>query len=261
MSALPVVVSGLAATAVKGLRLTPREAVELDRSGARDNRRFYVVDDRARMLNGKQLGELSAVVADYRDADRRMILTFPDGAAVSGTVELGPAIDTRFFSRAARGRRVRGPWSEALSAYVGRPLRLVEADPRQGGVDRGRAGAVSLVSRASLGALAHAAGEGTVDARRFRMLVEVDGAAAHEEDGWVGTRLRVGAAVVRVHGHVGRCLVTTRHPETGSVDLPVLDVLRSYRGDAPTTAPLAFGIYGAVLEPGVVRVGDRVEPG
>jgi len=225
-----------------------------------DNRRFYLIDERSRMVNGKQLGQLQAVVPDYDDADRRLSLSFPDGAVVSGTVELGREIATSFFSRPATARLVLGPWSAALSGHAGRAVRIVDPGPGGGGVDRGRAGAVSLFSRASLSALAAVAGVADLDARRFRMLVEVDGARAHEEDGWVGREVRIGSALVAMHGHVGRCLVTSRDPLSGSVDLPTLDLLRSYRDDAATTEPLAFGIYGEVLEGGAVRVGDRVEP-
>ena len=54
------------------------------------------------------------------------------------------------------------------------------------------------------------------------------------------------------------CVDTSRHPENGTVDLPTLDLLRDYRGELPTTEPLPFGIYGEVLEPGAVHVGDQV---
>jgi uncharacterized protein YcbX len=60
-----------------------------------------------------------------------------------------------------------------------------------------------------------------------------------------------------VRGHVGRCLVTTRHPDSGLSDLPTLELL-SYRRELATTEPLAFGVYGEVLEPGRVRVGSVV---
>ncbi len=62
-----------------------------------------------------------------------------------------------------------------------------------------------------------------------------------------------------LHGHVGRCIVTSRHPESGVVDLPTLDLLRSFRSGLDTTEPLPFGVYGEVLRAGVVHVGDRVE--
>ena len=40
--------------------------------------------------------------------------------------------------------------------------------------------------------------------------------------------------------------------------MPTLDILRSLRGQAATTEPLAFGVYGEVLRAGVVAVGDRL---
>jgi MOSC domain-containing protein YiiM len=35
--------------------------------------------------------------------------------------------------------------------------------------------------------------------------------------------------------------------------------LRSFRSGRDTTEPLPFGVYGKVVRPGAVRVGDRVE--
>jgi uncharacterized protein YcbX len=155
---------------------------------------------------------------------------------------------------------VEGPWSEALTEACGQPLRLVEADGDGGGVDRGAAGAVSLISRASLARLASEGGRESVDPRRFRMLVEIDGVDAHAEDGWVGSLVRIGEALVGFDGHVGRCLITSRDPDTGEVDLPTLDILSSYRTGLGTTEPLPFGIWGRVVSPGTVRVGDEVTP-
>ena len=250
-------VVALALAPVKGLRLVGREQILLEASGVREDRRFYLIDDRDRMVNAKQLGELGAVVADYEHSTRRLALTFPTGDVVAGTIEPGPTVMTRFFSRTRTARVVAGPWAQALSAYVGRPLRLVEAGDDGGAVDRGDAGAASLISRASLDRIAGEAGA-PVDPRRFRMLIEVDGIGPHAEDGWVGADVQIGAATVRFHGHVGRCLVTSHHPETGAIDLPTLDLLGAYRREARTTEPLAFGIYGEVVEPGAVRVGDAV---
>jgi uncharacterized protein YcbX len=223
-----------------------------------DDRRFFLVDERGRLVNGKHVGELGSVVAAYDGDARALTLTFPDGAVVAGTVELGEPFHARFFSRPRRSAEVLGPWSQALSEWFGRTLRVVEGIDRCG-VDRGRRGAVSLISRASVDGLARVAGELDVDARRFRMLVEIDGVAAHAEDAWVGARVRIGEAIVRVGGHVGRCSITHRHPESGADDLPTLDLLRSYRGGLDTTEPLAFGVYGEVLGGGRVAVGDAVE--
>jgi uncharacterized protein YcbX len=254
---MPPAVTGLATTVVKGTRLRSVPEVTLESGGAPGDRRFYLIDERGRMVNGKQLGPLSAVVADYAADEHALTLTFPDGSIVVDRIEAGEDMTTRFYSRSRRGRLVGGPWASALSDYLGQPLRLVESP---GSVDRGARGAASLISRASLDRLAQAAGEPGVDVRRFRMLIEIDGVAAHAEDEWVGRRVTVGAARIAFHGHVGRCLITSRDPDTGEIDLPTLDLLRDYRRELDTTEPLPFGIYGEVIEAGRIRVGDPVVP-
>jgi hypothetical protein len=250
---------GLAFTPVKATRLHAVHRVELGPEGLLENRRFYVIDDRERMINSKIVGELQTVTADYSHADRTLTLSLPDGQVVEGEVRLGAEVDTRFFSTQRRGRLVEGPWSEALSAVAGRRLRLVEPCSPGGGVDRAADGAVSLISRASLGRLAEVGGVDSLDSRRFRMLIEIEGVSAHAEDRWVdGGPVRIGGAVVAFTGHVGRCLITSRDPDSGVVDLPTLDLLGSYRGSLDTTEPLPFGVWGRVLKPGTVRVGDEV---
>jgi uncharacterized protein len=255
-------VVGLTYTPVKATRLHVVPSLELGPDGVPDNRRFYVIDARDRMINSKIAGELQTIVAEYSAGDRRLRLELPDGRVVEDEVRLGEELDTRFFSETRRARVVEGPWSEAFSEVAGRALRLVEPCDGELGVDRGADGTVSLISRGSLARLASAGGvEGPIDVRRFRMLVEIDGVDSHEEDGWVGGRpVRIGEAVVAFGGHVGRCLITSRDPDSGVVDLPTLDILGSYRGAGAveTTEPLPFGVWGRVLEPGTVRIGDEV---
>jgi uncharacterized protein len=246
-------VSGLATTAVKSTRLATVERIELDELGARGNRAFCVIDDRGRMVNAKRFGSLQTVRSRHRDGE--LVLTFPDGSRAGGPVQYGETLPIKFFSHECEARLLVGPWTEALSDYIGKPLRLVEPEV---GVDRGRDGGVSVISRASVQHLAEVAAEDSVDVRRFRMLIEVDGVAPHEEDSWVGRKVRIGPALVAMHGNVGRCLITGLDPDTGVPTLPTLDLLGSYRRELETTEPLPFGIYGEVLEPGPVVVGDPV---
>jgi hypothetical protein len=252
---MAITVTGLAVTPVKGTRVREVEVVELGERGARGNRVFYVINERGRMMNGKDFKHLQAVVADYEPEAETLALVFPDGVRATGSVQYGDAVTTSFFNHPKEAREVRGPWNEALSSFFGQPLRLVGA---LSAVDRGRYGAISVMSRASLRHLAGVADRDGVDGRRFRMLIEVDGIAAHEEDGWVGRRVRVGSALVKPHGHVGRCVITARDPDTGDGDLDTLKLLATYRHKIDTTEPLPFGIYGEVLEGGPVRVGDPV---
>ena len=208
-------VRALSITPVKGTRLQTVERVVLDRAGARGDRRFYVIDGRDRMVNAKQLGELTALVAGFSEDRAELRITFPDDRVVAGEIRLGETVNTRFYSDSAVAQLVDGPWSGALSDYAGQPLRLVQA-VGGGAVDRGAAGGVTLISTASLERLAEVGGRDGIDARRFRMLIEIDGIDAHAEDRWVGRRAQVGEAVIGFHGHVGRCLITSRDPETGA---------------------------------------------
>jgi uncharacterized protein len=255
---MTVVVRGLAVTPVKATRLHQVPQIELGPEGVPDNRRFFVIDERGRMVNSKRIGALQTIVANYSAPERVLRLTFPDGRVVSDRVRLGEPVDATFFSIPVRVPLVEGPWSEAISELAGMPLALVQSERPCGAVDRASDGTVSLISRGSLARLAAQAGQSDLDSRRFRMLIEVDGVEAHAEDGWVGRSVRVGSAVVIFKGHVGRCLITSRDPDTGKVDLPTLDLLGAYRSGLGTTEPLPFGVYGEVLQPGSIRVGDAV---
>ena len=73
--------------------------------------------------------------------------------------------------------------------------------------------------------------------------------------------MRIGEAVIRPTGHTGRCLVTSRDPETGVSDLDTLGLLATYRRDVESTEPLSCGVHAAVDRPGRVRLGDAVERG
>lgn len=256
---MPASVSWISFTPVKGLRVRPLQEAQLTTDGIAGDRAFFLADASGAMVNAKRHGALVRVLADHDRAAGRLALRFPDGVEVAGAVELGAPEAVRFFGLTLRARPLLGPFSQALSRHAGAPLRLLAAPSERPGVDRGRDGAVTLLSRASLEALrAHSGAAQSLDERRFRMNLGIDGVAAHAEDDWLGRELRVGAARLRVSGHVGRCVVTTRHAETGVVDFPTLHHLQAYRGALASTEPLPFGVHARVLEPGRVRVGDAV---
>jgi uncharacterized protein len=251
-------VSGLSLAPVKGLRISRVQRATLEPDGLRGDRTLFLVDERGRMVNGKRHGSLQQVAATLDGG--RLTLEFPDGRALSEPVRLGDeSFSVSFFNRPREARLVEGAFSEAISQHVGEPVRLVAFADGRPAVDRGRQGAVTLVSEASIASLAELAGDGPLDPRRLRMSIELDGAAPFEEDSWLGSDLRIGAeAVIRAKGHVGRCLVTSRDPQSGEIDVPTLDLLRRLRGEVPTTEPLAIGIYGAVVRPGPIALGDAI---
>jgi hypothetical protein len=251
-------VSWLTIAPVKGLALVEVDELVLARRGVAENRRFYLVDADGQRYGLKRDGRLGLVRPAWDAARRRLELAFPDGSVVAGEVDVDGEVTTQFVGRAVTGRVVRGPWSEALSEYAGRPLQLVRTEIGIA-VDRDR-GPVSMLSEASLEELRRRAGrEERVDPRRFRMLIGVGGVRAHEEDEWIGRRVQVGEAVVLLREQVARCAITTQNPKTGRPDFDTLREIKAYRGVRDRKL-IDFGVYGEVAEPGRVRLGDPVEP-
>jgi uncharacterized protein YcbX len=92
---------------------------------------------------------------------------------------------------------------------------------------------------------------GSWDRRRFRSNVVLEGPG---EDGLIGTRVRVGGAVLDVNDPIARCVMVTR-PQPGGIgrDTSVLKTIhRQHGGD------LAVGAQ--VHTPGTVRTGDDLVP-
>lgn len=244
---------------VKKLALQQLREVRLERDGVRENRRFFLVHADGGLVRNVNHGGLVPVQSAWDEDAGRLELRFPDGRVVTGQVTLGEPVQTDFYGRPVAGHVVVGPWAEALSAWVGDDLRLVQADEVGGAVDRPN-GLVTLVSTASVEAFAAAAGT-PVDERRFRMLFGVEGLDAYEEDGWIGRAVHLGDAVVVPRGHVGRCYAITRNPETGDSDFDALKLMARHRRGVDATEPIPFGISAEVVQPGTVRLGDEVAVG
>jgi MOSC domain-containing protein len=244
---------------VKALALVHPDEVVVGMTGVAGDRRFWLRDENGNLFNGKREGLLQGIRPEWDESSRRLALAFPDGVRIDGLVELGEEVDATMYGELRSSRRVVGPWQDAISQFVGRPLELLWSD--DGGVDRlTDGGTVSLVSTASLECLRGEMGvDAPVDGRRFRMLFEIDGIGPHEEDTWIGHHVRVGDAELVVNGDIGRCVTTSRHPDTGVVDMPTLATLAAYRRDG-RNEPLPFGVKAAVVTAGRVRAGDTATP-
>ena len=250
-------VSRISVSPVKGFGLSHPGEVELGPNGVVDNRRFFLVGPDGQRLRSSATPWPVRVRADYDAPKERLRIVLADGTAVEGdALGNGERIHSTSGTIDVRGRVVPGPWEAPLSRLAGRPVRLARADVTGAGMNA----PVTLVSDGSLRRLAREAGRPEVDARRFRMLFELEGCKPHEEDTWEGRRFGIGEAVVRVGGPVDRCAVTTRDPDTGERDLDTLRLLRDYRGRRQSDGAVLFGVYAAVVQPGRVRVGDAVRP-
>jgi uncharacterized protein YcbX len=235
---------------VKGMRVIAMPELEIESGGAAGDRAFFVVDPEHRLLLTSRNPALVQIVPRW--ADGVLALRFPGGAEVAAVPEPGRAATTHNYEgRPIAGRLVRGPFAAALSEHLGRPVHLLARDRAVRGPDDAP---VTVMSQASLSALAPALDGNAPDARRFRMTIAIDGVGAWEEHGWGGREIAVGEALLRGIEPVPRCAVTTRDPDSGDRDVPVLRGLAQLRGKDDVT----FGLWCDVVRPGRVRIGDAV---
>jgi uncharacterized protein len=134
-----------------------------------------------------------------------------------------------------------------LAAELGTGLRVMRLD--RGAFDAMPVSIISDSTVSALCSLAHVPG----NELRFRpnVVVTLDSGAPFEEDEWVGSAVRIGAAVVRLDRRDSRCIIVNVDPATGLPDSHLLKVIGTTRG-------AYAGVYGTTVLPGVVRVGDPV---
>ena len=247
-------VSRLSIAPVRSLGLEHPDKIVVTEVGVVEDRRFFLADADNRLVDRLVVGELVQISAHTDPEATTLRMTFPDGRVIEDDVRLGGAIETPIHGRTGVGHVVKGPWGEALTAFCGRPITLVRCD-RPAGTRKGNP--TSLIGDGSLAELARQSGVEAVDGRRFRMLIEIDGAEAHEEDTWIGGRVGLGSAELMITKPDARCAITTQHPDTGVRDLDTLRTIIAYRG-LREGKYADLGVLGDVATPGTIRIGDEV---
>ena len=134
-----------------------------------------------------------------------------------------------------------------LAEELGPGLRVMRLD--RGAFDAMPVSVISDSTVLALCTLAHVPG----NQLRFRpnVVVTLDSGAPFEEDEWVESAVRIGAAVVRMDRRDSRCIVVNVDPARGLPDSHLLKAIGRARG------PYA-GVYGTTVRPGLIRVGDPV---
>jgi uncharacterized protein YcbX len=111
---------------------------------------------------------------------------------------------------------------------------------------------VSIINLASVADLENLTGA-PVNPLRFRGNLHVEGWPAWHEFSLLGCEIAIGpSARLKIVKRIVRCAATEVDPDTGIRDLPIPTTLMKTYGHADC------GIYGEVISPGTVSVGDRV---
>jgi hypothetical protein len=214
---------------VKSMLGELRDHLDLDERGCVADRVWSVRTAEGKIASGKDTRRFAAVIGmlELRAAQRDgwVVITFPDG--VESSVD-DPSTPSR------------------LSAHLGRPVTV----GRETDVSHFDDGPVSLVGTASVEALGVERGE-EVDPARFRPNVLLATEEPFVEDTWIGRRLEIGSAALRVVAPSPRCEMINM----ATADLP------EQRGNLAAIGRLhdaCLGVIARVERPGRVALADEV---
>lgn len=243
---------------VKSMQGEEVPALRIGDSGAEGDRLWGVVEvASAKVLSAKRTPSLLHASARLDNSNGEVTVTLPDS---SSHLAGDPATD------------------EALSAWLGRPVRLQRpapqptpyeltmdptddasevwdfATPPGSFVDLA---SVHLLSTASLSAMAAVYPQGQWAARRFRptVLVECDASDAASgpvEETWVGRTLRIGVVALSPFMATPRCAMPTRaQPHGLDRDTGIAAALRDHNDNN-------LGVYATVSAGGEIAIGEAV---
>jgi uncharacterized protein YcbX len=245
-------VSSLWCYPVKSMQGEQRDELTFNANGVVGDRQYGVFDLAARtVLSAKREGRLFDASATL--CDDELTITLPDGRSY----EPGDPLD------------------EALTQWLGRPVRLVasstfgaatyesqndfEHDESPSETWDGPPGSfvddspLHLLTSLDLENLMNERPELQWDVRRFRPNAVLEPATEDPSPLALGSHVTIGACEVYVHKDCKRCVMTTR-AQPGSLDRE-LDILRHVARHHDNIV----GVRAGVVRPGVVRVGDAVQ--
>jgi uncharacterized protein YcbX len=216
---------------VKSMGVEALSVVEVGRVGLVGDREWAVYGLDGKLASGKHSRRFRRMDPVFELLARRLddetVVTLPDGSSVTaGTPEA----------------------DEALSVHFGEPVTV----RRETEVPHQDAATFSLVGTATLVELGRHEGDGRpLDPRHLRANVVVETEQPYVEEAWIDHEVTVGTVRLRLTEGIERCRMVGV-AQVGLAERP--GMLRAISDHHDLTA----GVYGVVLEPGRVAVGDPV---
>lgn len=252
----------------------------LTASGLQWDRAWMVTDPEGALRTQRELPRMVLIQPAF-DGDA-LVLTAPDMPTLRLPTAVPPAANSatsaRVWKDTVEARDMGDEAAQWFSQFLGAPCRLVRFNPDYRRiVDRAWTGDVEAItqfadgfpmlvtSTASVDELNHrlaAAGEATVDVRRFRPNIVIDGVEPHDEDRIDALYIDAGAEAVelKMAKPCSRCPMPDVNPDNAAVGTQVNGMLRQYRQDPRVNGALTFGMNAITLqgEGQVLAVGQRI---
>jgi len=272
-----VVVEALTIYPVKGCRGTSLSEAMITRRGVVGDRLFALVAD-GQPLDQIKAPQLGGVGVRWEEQSGVLIFEHPEYGRYEHVRRVdGALVPTRYVLDEFEGRDQGDSVAAWLSDVAGRKVRLItsgeawaqnlplEQFERLHQQMRDRFYSVSPVSLSNRTSLADLNGrlQSPVPMNRFRMNVVVTGLEPYEEE-TIGS-LSTGDVRLERVTVAERCIIVTTDQETGvRNNSDLLQMLNKFHRRAKGErfgSGLVFGVYLAVSQEGVLRVGDRMAVG
>ncbi len=261
------------------------DEAELTDTGLLFDRAWMVVDSQGDFVSQRELPRMALIQPSFKMG--QLVLRAPGMLALH--LELyaaeGP-LKVRVWNDEVMACDMGDLAAQWFSDFLGadapeglKQLRLARFDPevrrpsnarwlggREAGTQFADGFALLVASTASLDGLNErlvAAGEPSVDMRRFRPNIVLRGVEAHDEDRVGPLRIETGggdAAVIDTVKPCARCPIPNVDPDTATSSPAVNDTLQAYRQDARLNGAVTFGMNAIVIEGDgqFLRVGQAV---
>ena len=227
---------------VKSLQGERLDVADLGAEGIHGDRQWALFDlDTGYGLTARRVPDLLFAAGRLRP-DGGVEVVLPDGRVTVEDAEISDWLGRRVTLAAAGSAPGRPRYESPDDDLVENSGRWHDWQGAPGAFHDNADGRVSLVTTGTLGHW---------DRRRFRSNVVLDGAG---EGGLIGSRVRLGDAVLDIGDPIPRCVMVTR-PQPGGIarDTSVLKAIHRQRGGDLAVAAL-------VHAPGRVRTGDLLAP-
>lgn len=249
---------------VKATQFINPTQVEITQHGIRNDRLFALVEATDKFVGSSEHSEFIPLKFSMAYGSSDLTLELPDGRIIKEPANC----NTQTFGVEHAGLRtievaeIGGPWTNILTEYSGRPIRLVKCLSPGGAID---VFPLTFATTGSLRRLEREVGE-TINPARLRAGLIIANEIEHEEDDWAEKNLAIGSVVIRVRTGVPRCQVVGFNPKEGKRDQDIMKALVKYRakvnlpdGLLPDYATPGFATYAEVIKEGIITVGDKVE--